>query len=167
MVRHGRKIQYYNLPPLSRIITQCYWPQRIPELSRMPIAQELSTANAQQGLIVVRLHHSVQQQQQRVMDRCIFRDSSLLPLVCLVTMPAASSFDRLFGVDAPIGYVWLDTAAPPTLSSRLLHALVVSSGLIEESWAKSTCGHWRMRRRSVNLIRHSTTGNPLWNSLFI
>jgi hypothetical protein len=45
----------------------------------VPIAQELSADNAQEGLIVVRLHHSVQHQQQRVTDRCLFHNPSHLP----------------------------------------------------------------------------------------
>jgi hypothetical protein len=57
--------------------------------------------------------------------------------LCLVTMPAVGSFDRLFGVDGPIGSVWLDATAP-TLSPKALHSLVVTSGLIEASQAKAT-----------------------------
>ena len=51
----------------------------------MPIAQELSEANALQGLIVVRLHHSVHHQQQRVTDRCLFRNSPLYFLLLFVS----------------------------------------------------------------------------------
>jgi hypothetical protein len=79
-------------------------------------------------------------------------------------MPTASSFDHLFGLDAPIGYaVWLDVSGP-TLSPRPLHSLVVLSGLIEvsqQSPPMATGG----QRCSVDLIQHSTTGNPLPNSL--
>jgi hypothetical protein len=59
-------------------------------------------------------------------------------------MPAASSFDCLFGADAPIGSVWLDATAP-TLSPKSLHSLVVSTGLIDAAQAKSTYGHWRTK----------------------
>ncbi len=59
------------------------------------------------------------------------------------TMPA-SSFDRLFGDDGPIGSVWLDATAP-TLSPKALHSLVVTSGLIEASQAKANYGHWRTK----------------------
>jgi hypothetical protein len=55
-------------------------------------------------------------------------------------MPAATSFDRLFGVDALIGSVWLDTSAP-TLFPKSLHSLIGSAGLIEASQGKSTYGH--------------------------
>jgi hypothetical protein len=75
--------------------------------------------------------------------------SSLVPLVvCLVTMPAASSFDRLFGADGPIGSVWLDATAP-TLSPKPLLSLVVSSGLIDAAQAKSTYGHRRSDKDAV------------------
>jgi hypothetical protein len=70
---------------------------------------------------------------------------SFVPLfVCLVTMPAAISFDRLLGANALIGSVWLDATAP-TLSPKPLPSLVVSSGLIEASQAKCTYGHWRTK----------------------
>jgi hypothetical protein len=59
-------------------------------------------------------------------------------------MPAATSFDRLFGADAPMGSVWLDATAP-TLSPKSLHSLVVSSGIIDAAQAKSTYGHWRTK----------------------
>jgi hypothetical protein len=49
--------------------------------------------------------------------------------------PALS--DHLFGVDGPIGSVWLDVTVP-TLSLRSLHSLVIISGLVEASQAKST-----------------------------
>ena len=61
------------------LVTNDWLQQIIPKLSRVPIAQELSEANAQQGLIVVRLHHSVQHQQQRVTDRCLFCNLSRPP----------------------------------------------------------------------------------------
>ena len=61
------------------LVTNDWLQQIIPKLSRVPIAQELSEANAQQGLIVVRLHHSVQHQQQRVTDRRPFRNLSRPP----------------------------------------------------------------------------------------
>jgi hypothetical protein len=70
-------------PSVPSLVTNDWLQQIIPRLSRIPIAQELSTANAQQGLIVVRLHHSVQHQQQRVTDRCLFRNLSHPP--CSVT----------------------------------------------------------------------------------
>jgi hypothetical protein len=70
-------------------------------------ANKYPIATGQQGLIVVRLHHLVQQQQQIITDRCPFWDSSLLPLVCLTRMPAPSSYDCFFGVDALIGSVWI------------------------------------------------------------
>jgi hypothetical protein len=66
-------------PSVPSLVTNDWLQQIIPKLSRMPIAQELSEANAQQGLIVVRLHHSVQHQQQRVTDRCLFRNPSRPP----------------------------------------------------------------------------------------
>jgi hypothetical protein len=59
-------------------------------------------------------------------------------------MPAATSFDHLFGADAQIGSVWLDATAP-TFSLKSLHSLVVSSGLIKAAQAKSTYGHWRIK----------------------
>jgi hypothetical protein len=66
-------------PSVPNLVTNDWLQQIIPKLSRMPIAQELSEANAQQGLIVVRLHHSVQHHQQRVTDRCLFRNPSHPP----------------------------------------------------------------------------------------
>jgi hypothetical protein len=86
--------------------------------------------------------------------------SSLVPLVvCLITMPAASSFDRLFGADAPIGSVWLDTTAP-TLSPKSLPSLVVSSGPIEASQAKSTYGHWRMKTQCKSDLQLHYSKSP-------
>jgi hypothetical protein len=102
-------------------------------------------------LIVVDLHPLLQQHHhhhhhQRVTDRCLFTFLSLVPLCLLITMPTTtSSFDCLFGVGGPIGSVWLGVTVP-TLSPRLLHSLVVTSGLIEEaSQNKSTHGHWRTK----------------------
>jgi hypothetical protein len=66
-------------PSLPSLVTNDWLQQIIPRLSRMPIAQDLSEANAQQGFIVVRLHHLVQHQQQRVTDRCLFRNPSHPP----------------------------------------------------------------------------------------
>jgi hypothetical protein len=93
--------------------------------------------------------------------------SSLVPLaVCPLTIPAASSFDRLFGADGLIGSVWLDATAP-TLSPKSLHSLVVSSGLIDLAQAKSTYGHGAGgQRRSVNLTHRCIIGNPPPNFLF-
>ena len=66
-------------PSVPSLVTNDLLQKIIPKLSRTPIAQELSTANAQQGLIVVKLHHQVQLHQQRVTDRCLFRNPSHPP----------------------------------------------------------------------------------------
>jgi hypothetical protein len=80
-------------------------------------------------------------------------------------MPA-SSFDHLFGdADGLLGSVFLDSAAP-TLSAASLHHLVVSSGLVEISQAKATCGHWRTETQ-CNLIRPFFIGRALPNSQLI
>jgi hypothetical protein len=61
-------------------------------------------------------------------------------------MPA-SSFDRLFGdADDLLGSVFLDSTAP-TLSAASLHALVVTSGVVDISQAKATYGHWRTKMK--------------------
>jgi hypothetical protein len=66
-------------PSFPSLVTNAWLLQIIPKLWVL-IAQELSADNAQEGLIVVRLHHSVQRQQQRVTDRwCLFRNPSHLP----------------------------------------------------------------------------------------
>jgi hypothetical protein len=73
-------------------------------------------------------------------------------------MPA-SSCDHLFGnADALLGSVFLDSYAP-TLSTTLLHCLVIAPGLIDISQVKATYGHWREhmvtggQKCSANLIR--------------
>jgi hypothetical protein len=90
----------------------------------------------------------------------------LFPLaVCLLMMPVATGFDCLFGANAPIDSVWLD-ATVPTLSPKLLHSLVVSSGLIEDSQATSAYGHWRTKTqcKSDPLLHYwkSTTKHPIY-----
>jgi hypothetical protein len=66
-------------PLVPSLVTNEWLQQRIPKLSQVPIAQELSAANAQQGLVVVRLHHLVQHQQHRVTDRRPFCNLSHPP----------------------------------------------------------------------------------------
>jgi hypothetical protein len=51
----------------------------------------------------------------------------------------------LFGdADGLLCSVFLDSAAP-TLSSALLHPLVLTSGVVDISQAKATYGHWRTK----------------------
>jgi hypothetical protein len=61
-------------PSVSVPIVQSllHWPLKVPELSRIPIDREFSAANAQQGPIVVRLHHWAKELQQKVTDRSLF-----------------------------------------------------------------------------------------------
>jgi hypothetical protein len=70
-------------------------------------------------------------------------------------MPVASTCDRLFGDEGPIGSVWLDLTAP-TLSPRSFYHLVVTSGLVEASQAWTTYGHWRTKTqcKSDPLLRY-------------
>jgi hypothetical protein len=71
--------------------------------------------------------------------------ASIIFLAPLASHDAASSFDRLSGdADGLLGSGFLD-GAEPTLSAVSLHRLVVTSGVVDISQAKSTYGHWRTK----------------------
>jgi hypothetical protein len=153
-------------PSVPSLVTNDWLQQIIPRLSRMPITQELSAANAQQGLIVVRLHHSVQHQQQRVTDRCLFCNSSLsflllfglsrcVPLVALIVcfVPMA----RL----VPFGWTQQRQLSPPSRCTPwLFHPASLTSP--RRSPHIATGG----QRRSVNPTHRCIIGNPPQNFLF-
>jgi hypothetical protein len=55
-----------------------------------------------------------------------------------------TSFDRSFSTTAPLGSTWLGSANVP-FSPAALHHLVVSTGLLEASQARSAYGHWKTK----------------------
>jgi hypothetical protein len=153
-------------PSVPSLVTNNWLQQIIPRLSRMPIAQELYAANAQQGLVVVRLHHLVQHQQQRVTDRCLFRNCPLsflllfvlsrcLPLgaliVCLVPMARLVLF----------GWTQQRQLSPPSCCTPwLFHPASLTSP--RRSPRMATGG----QRRSVSPTHRCTIRNPPPNFLF-